>query len=137
MRREKGFTLMELLVSMVVLATLATAIIALNGGLFNRDSDIRNLQSGAELLQACSETVLSTRRSSSTKFNTNFSAICSDLGGNGFKAPVVTVTTTPPSSGTNDACPTGESCKWAVISIQKSGSLVDAMLPVTVRLMDY
>lgn len=128
---------MEMLVSMVVLATLATTIIALNGGLFNRDSDVRNLQTGAEILQACAETVLSSRRSSSTKFNTNFSSLCADLAGNGFKAPVVTITSTPPSSGTNDACPTGESCKWAVISVQKSGSLIDAMLPVTVRLMDY
>lgn len=101
------------------------------------DSDVRNMQTGAERLQACAETVITTRRSSATRFTTNFSSLCSDLGGDGFDAPKVSVTTSPPSSGTNDPCPIGESCKWVVISLSRTGALTDALHPVTVRLLDY
>lgn len=133
----QGFTLIEMIVAMVVLGTLTAVIISLNSSIFDRDADIRRMQTGAERLQACAETVMTARRSASTRYGTDFSALCGDLGGDGFNAPKVTVSTNPPSSGANDSCPTGESCKWVLISLQRVGSLTDVLPPVTVRLMDY
>lgn len=136
-RQSQGFTLIELIVAMVVLGTLSAVIILLNGSLFAYDSDVRLMQTGAERLQACAETVVTARRSAPTGYGTDFTALCSGLGGDGFNAPTVTVNTSPPAAGVNDACPSGESCKWVVISLKRTGSLTDALVPLTIRLMDY
>lgn len=128
---------MEMIVSLVVLGILTASIITLNSTVFTRDSDIRNMQTGAERLKACAETVISTRQNSSTKLATDFSTLCGDLAGDGFSAPKVTVSNTPPSSGTNDPCPSGELCRWVVISLQRSGAITNTLQPVTIRLMNY
>lgn len=107
----QGFTLMETLVAIVLLAIVSTGVIGLNSQLFMQSANMRNLQLGTQLQQACMEQVLAQRKSSG--YNTTFS--CTNSGGF-----TLTVTSTP-VNGFPIYCPTPLQCKSVEVGISGNG----------------
>ncbi len=130
---ERGFTLIELVVIIVLLSITSAAIIHLNGGLFKSDNSIRDLQSDTQLLQACAEHVISTRRLSGFNGTPDFDASCEAL-------PVATksdnnnfeITTT--STYTGNSCPINATCQLVEIKVN---STMGTIGPMTLQLMKY
>lgn len=60
--RQKGFTLVEILIAMVALGVATTAIISLQAQVMRGAVDNREIVQGNQLLQQCAETILATRR---------------------------------------------------------------------------
>lgn len=61
-QRQRGFTLMESVVALLLLAIVSTVVISLNGNLFLNSSSARQQQQGQQLLQACLDQVLTQRK---------------------------------------------------------------------------
>jgi len=121
---NKGFTLIESLIVLVVLSIAAAAIITLQSNIFAGQADSKDLQVGVQLMQECAEQVLTTRQQSGYATTPN----CSTLGNyGGFGAPSVTVT-----SITGGSCP--GTCKQVDITLTKNGA---SLTPVTLMLANY
>lgn len=132
-RSSRGFTLMESVIVILVLAIAGTAIVALQGKLFSSQGSVKNMQVGSRLMLECAEHVLATRRFSQTGIavinSTNFGANkCANgvAAQTGFTIPTATVT--DPYTGA--ACPTGYACKTVTIT---QGGLAN----VTLMLVEY
>ena len=126
---SSGFTLVESIIVLVVLAIAAVAIVSLQGHIFTGQSGNKDLQVGVQLLQECAEQVLAVRRQSGyAAVTTN---TCSTLGNSGgFGAPSVTVT----ADNAGAACPSGGTCNKVVITLSKGGA---SLTPVTLELVSY
>jgi prepilin-type N-terminal cleavage/methylation domain-containing protein len=130
---EQGFTLIELVVVVVLLSITAAAIIQLNAGLYKSGNSMRDLQSDTQLLQACAEHVLATRRLTGFDDTPDYDTACESLAvatkadNNNFD-----VTTTPNYTG--NSCPVGATCQWVDIKVN---STVGALGPMTLQLMKY
>ncbi len=130
---EAGFTLLELVVVIVLLGVASTAVIQLNGGLFKNGSSIRDLQSDTQLLQACAEQVMASRRLGGFDDAPDYDAACEAL-------PVATkadnnnfdVTTTLNYNGSS--CPVSATCQLVDI---KAHSTTGTIGPLTLLLMKY
>ena len=121
----KGFTLVESIIVLVILAIAAAAIASLQGSIFYGQSDSKDRQVGVQLIQACAEQVLAVRRQSGyTAVNAN---TCSTLGSFGAYS-ASTLTITDPYSGTG--CPSGGVCK--LVSVTQGG-----LTPLTLLLVSY
>ena len=128
---QRGFTLIEMVVSMLVLGIAATAIITLNSNLFYRLTDVRDLQTGTQLLQACAEKVMATRRRSG--FNATFE--CNEMTNfDGFDVPQISTQTVTGSSASTDPCPVNLPCKQVVITVKKNNI---SYTSVTLQLMNF
>lgn len=123
---QRGFTLMESVVALVLLSLVSVVITSLNGHLFLRSDDMRGLQQSTQLLQACVDQVLGLRKSAG--FAATFH--CNELNAlnTGFTLNVG-LQTTP------DHCPTGLQCKQVQISINKTGSTGGN--PVSLLFVEY
>ena len=121
---QQGFTLMESVVSLLLLSIASVGIISLNGNLFLRANDMRDLYQGSQLVQACMDQVLSIRRSAGYTATPD----CTELNalGTGF-----TLTVNPNASV--DHCPTGMQCKQVSITASKGGLTTT---PVSVLLVE-
>jgi prepilin-type N-terminal cleavage/methylation domain-containing protein len=130
---QRGFTLIELVVVIVLLSITAAAIIQLNGGLFKSGNSIRDLQSDTQLLQACAEHVLATRRLTGYDDTPDYDTACEALAvatkpdNNNFD-----VTTTPNYTGSS--CPIGATCQWVDIKVNSTTGTIG---PITLQLMKY
>jgi prepilin-type N-terminal cleavage/methylation domain-containing protein len=130
---EGGFTLLELVVVIVLLGVTSTAVIRLNGGLFKNGSSIRDLQSDTQLLQACAEQVMASRRLGGFDDTPDYDAACEAL-------PVATkadnnnfdVTTTLNYNGSS--CPVGATCQLVDIKAHSTSGTIG---PLTLLLMKY
>ncbi len=118
----RGFTLIELIVVIVLLGIASAAVIRLNSGLNANASHIQDLQSNTQLLQACAERVVASRRLSGFNETAGFyDAMCEQLptmtsAGNNF-----TVTTTTTST---ESCPAGAVCQLVEMALNTAkGSL--------------
>jgi Tfp pilus assembly protein PilV len=129
-RAAAGFTLVEALMVVLVLAIAGSAIVSMQGNLFSQQTTLSTSQVQTQLAQECAEQILAVRRFASDGFNTVVSG--SSYGTNacggitalsGYTIPSVTFT--DPYSGTG--CPTGYSCKLVTIS-QDGGSTLTLML---------
>ncbi|WP_158236108.1 prepilin-type N-terminal cleavage/methylation domain-containing protein [Limnohabitans sp. JirII-31] len=130
-RSQRGFTLIEMVVSMLVLGIAATAIITLNSNLFYRLTDVRDLQTGTQLLQACAEKVMATRRRS------GFSAVfeCDEMSNfDGFDVPKISTQTVTGTSAITDSCPVNVQCKQVVITVKKNNI---SFTSVTLQMMNF
>lgn len=108
---QQGFTLMEILIAIVLLAIVSTGIIGLNSQLFMQSANMRNLQIGTQLQQACIEQILAQRKSSG--YNASFS--CANSGGF-----TLTVTSTA-VSGAPSYCPSPLQCNSVQVGISGNG----------------
>lgn len=126
---SSGFTLIETIIVMVILSIAAVAIINLQGNVFNGQSNNKDLQVGAQLLQECAEQVIAVRRKSG--LNAVTTSTCNALGNyGGFGVPIITIA----ADNTGAVCPTGGTCNQVMITLSKGGS---SLTPVTVELVNY
>lgn len=128
---SRGFTLVETLIVVVLLAIAAVGVGAMQGRIFSNQSAIKDLQVGARLMQECAEQVLAVRRHTPD----GYAALETGFGANscggvnalaGFSVP--TVTFTDPYAGAG--CPVNGICKLATIT-------QNGITPVTLLLVDY
>lgn len=141
--RALGFTLIELILVIVVLAIASVGIISLNANIFSGQTTNTSLQIGTALMQDCAELILAKRERDSDGINAAALApgapaaaattLCSGatvtVSGTAYPAPIVTITAGNSGTGGMSACPytTGTDCK--LVSIQQ-GSLT----PITLLL---
>lgn len=136
----RGFTLVEVIIVLATLGFAAVAIMSLQGTILARESDNKDLQTGAGLLQECAEQILATRRQ--LGYVTVNQNTCSALGNlAGFGAPAVTVTANGvsgspacPNSNSPPCCASNSSTCTVQISLSKSGA---SLAPVTLQLVNY
>ena len=136
-RISSGFTLVESVNVIVVLAITGVAIVSMQTRIFGGQTSVKDLQVGTRLMQECAEQVLATRRygqdgytlvTSDTNVTSNpFNATA--CGGvtalAGYAIPAVTYT----DPYTGPGCPT-PTCK--LVSISQGG-----LTPLTLMLVDY
>lgn len=103
-----GFTLIEAVIVIVLLAIAATSVIRMNGSLFLRASDINNIQQNTQLLQACVDKIIGIRKVAYTGLQ---AASCSDISA---KLDI------NKSFGLTQACPVG-SCTQLEITVKENG----------------
>lgn len=123
---ERGFTLVETMMVVVVLAIAAVGIAGLQGNMFSNQANVSTLQVKTRLQAECAEQILATRRyysdgyttvAAGTSYGTN---LCGDITAlSGYTVPSVAVT--DPYTGTG--CPASASCKLVVISQTGAASL--------------
>lgn len=137
-RRSRGFTLMESVVVVLVLAIAGVAITAMQGKLFAGSSTVKGMQVSSRIMLECAEQVLAARRhaedgyavvNSGNGFGPTPSGV-NQCGGvpalPGYTIPTVTIT----EAFAGPACPTSFSCK--TVTITQGG-----LAPVTLMLVDY
>jgi prepilin-type N-terminal cleavage/methylation domain-containing protein len=122
----RGFTLVETLMVVVVLAIAAAGISGMQGSMFKNQSTISSQQIKNQLVLECAEQILAVRKysadgyytiASGTSYGTN---ACGGLTAlSGYSVPTVTIT--DPYSGAG--CPSGGTCKLVVISQTGASSL--------------
>ena len=134
MRRvEHGFTLVETILVVLVLAIASTTIVSMQGNLFRQESSVSDVQVRTPLQIECAEQVLAVRKYMSDGYQTIASPSYSTNACGGIAAlsghAVASVTVTDPYTGSG--CPTSVgACKLVVIS-QDGGT------PVTLMLVEY
>ena len=119
----RGFTLMETLVAILLLALLAVGAIGLNGQLFMQSTHMRNLQIGTQLQQACVELVLAQRKN--TGYATTFS--CASLNDQGFSL-------TASDAPSVQYCPSGMQCRQINVAVSGNGI---SPSPATLLFVNY
>ena len=128
--RERGFTLIETLMVVVVLGIAAVTISSLQGNIFKGQSVNKDIQVGVQLMQECAEQVLAVRQTSGfagvsgVNFGINKCGAMSALGA--YSLPSVSFI----SPYTDVACPSGGTCK--LVSITQGG-----LAPITLVLVDH
>lgn len=119
-----GFTLIEVIISILLLGIVSATVIVLFGGLFARNSSTENAQEGALLVQSCVENITGMRMQSPSFFSTStatLSSSCDYLPSlhNSGTGTTLSVTVSTPTSVT-PPCPTSPvSCLQFVIHAQQ------------------
>jgi Tfp pilus assembly protein PilV len=137
-RALRGFTLIEAIIVLATLGVAAITIMSLQGVILAKESDNKDLQTGAGLVQECAEQILATRRL--LGYSTVNQNTCSALGNTaGFGAPTVTVTTNAgspscPNSNVPPCCASNSTTCTVQITLSKSGA---SLAPVTLQLVNY
>lgn len=134
---SRGFTLVEAIIVLVVLAIAAMGIATLSGKIFNSQADNKTLQVGMQLMQACAEHILVKRRTivvDPATFNyATWAPNCTDLpdpSALGFNRP-----TASSAAYSGAACPTslGVICKQVTITVSPIGG--NDLNPITLLLV--
>jgi len=122
---QQGFSLLELVITIVVLGIAAVAILSMFGQAAHSLAINEDIQNAAQLGQSCSEHILATKRRYVFGFSLIDTSICDALPTpSGFTR---SVTVTDPYSGS--ACPGGAACKEVhVIIVQGTATMVDIPL---------
>ena len=94
---QKGFTLVETIMVMVLLSIAAAAIATLSGNIFNGQTENKDIQVGVQLMQECAEKLLAKGRISYTDTSLNdvnetTPSLCSEITITGYNAPTVQIT---------------------------------------------
>lgn len=106
-----GFTLIEAIIAILLLAVVTGGIIGLNGGLFSRASDIQKIQHASLMVQACADRVIGIRKSANP--DTFFTTPSTAIGNSCINLPLLdaSVTLSVSSAVTTAApCPAGKAC---------------------------
>jgi len=126
---SRGFTLVESIIVLVVLAIAAAAISTMSGGIFKGQDENKDLQIGMQLMQECAEQVLANHRAATA--TPAPTPDCSNL------ATYAGITLPSPFPATaafaGTACPTGKTCKLVTISVTAGGS---NLTPINLMLVD-
>lgn len=147
---HKGFTLIESIIALVIMAIAAAGIASMQKSIFTGQTAIQQLQVGTQLMQECAEQVLATRRgpggyaaiSDGSVIGTaaNFGP---NLCGKMLISPFTPVFTTGFNSGgiptvVIDRNYVGTGCPSAVVGTCKLVSISQAGLtPLTLLLVNY
>lgn len=108
----RGFTLIEAVVSLLLLAMVASTLIGLNGHLFQGREHLHQLALNTPLLQACAERVLAMRRAEGFSAAPAFDAACDAITGDDrFDVDVI------PNSG-SASCPAPAQCQQVDIYVK-------------------
>jgi len=134
----RGFTLIESLIVLVVLAIAAVVIASLQGNILYRQADNTKIQVGVQIMQECAEQLLATASSvggfdsPSLADSTAASTSCSGmtLSNLTFTSAAPTVTITNGNSATIPACPSAIACK--LVSVTQGG-----LTPLVLMLVSY
>lgn len=129
-----GFTLIEAIIVIVVLAIAAVTVAMQSGRIFDYDATNTDLQVGMPVLQECAEQILTTHRAgklnTSCRTSGNFVPSVTPLTYDGkYTGPVC-----PSGQTCVSACPTGSTCTLFTISVLKSDSVAPA--PITLLVVD-
>lgn len=132
-RFSRGFTLVESLIVIVVLALAGSAIVALQANLFSRQTSVSDVQVRTQLQLECAEQILATRKYMSdgyetigTTYTTTPSACSGITALSGYSVPSVAVNTAYSGS----ACPLSGNCTQ--VTITQTGAS-----PITFLLVDF
>ena len=128
--RQTGFSLLEIIITIVVLGIAAVAILSMFGQAAGSLAINEDIQTAAQLAQSCSEHVLATRRASPSGYTALDSTVCDTLPTvAGFVRSVIV---SDPFSGA--ACPGAAPCKELLIKIQKGAK---AMVDIPIMVASY
>lgn len=119
---QHGFTLMETVVALVLLAIVSVVITSANGNLFFRSTAMQTAQQGTQLLQACMDKLIAIRKASGYSGVT--SSGCSTISG-------VTVSTATACPSQLDDLTTFPGCKQFQITATGVGK------PITLIFVNY
>ena len=121
----QGFSLLELVITIVVLGIAAVAILSMFGQAVHSLAINENIQTAAQAGQSCGEHILATKRRYTFGFSLIDSAICDALPTPSGLTRSVTIT----DPYTGSACPGGAACKEVhVVITQDTKTLVDIPL---------
>lgn len=123
----RGFTLVEVIIVLIVLAIAAVTIATLTGNIFNAESNNKNLEVGTQLMQACAEQVLATRRNGPSGF-----ASMPDCSALPLPSGFTDLLASSQSDYIGAGCPSGASCRLVTISVTTGSG---ALKPVTLLLV--
>lgn len=119
---QYGFTLIETVVSLVLLGIVAVVISSMNGNLFFRSTAMQTAQQGTQLMQACMDKLISARKAGGYSGVTN--SACNALSG-------VTVSTPTSCPVALDDLNTFPGCKQFQITATGVGT------PITLIFVNY
>lgn len=126
---QRGFTIIESIIALVILAIASVAIVSLQSDIFSGQSDNKSMEVGVQLMQECAEKILGVRRGAG--YGGVMSSTCDGLGNiNGFGAPSIALND---ASGTAITTCASSTCT-ATISIRKGTT---TLTPITLRLVNY
>lgn len=112
---SRGFTLIEAIIVIVVLAIAALTVAVQSNRISDDDAYNKEVQIAVQLTQECAEHILASRRAAASL--ADFTPICPSATlptFSGFSAPVVTSDTI--TDGTS-GCPSGGTCKLVTVSV--------------------
>ena len=125
---QQGFTLIEAVITILLLSITATTVITLNSNIFKSRTDINAMQVASPLLQACAERIVGMRQTAGFSLTPAYDAACDALTGTDSFDVTVTANSSDPS------CPSGATCQMVQI-VQKSNG--QSWGPLQLQLMDY
>lgn len=132
LKKQLGFTLLEMVIVIVLLGITSTTIIQINNGLFSGVNLSRNVQINTQLLQACAERIIASRRFSGYIEKVGYyDGICESLPIGPFGSDRFTVIASP-SLGLS--CPSGETCQLIEIKVNES---IGPVSSINLQLMKY
>jgi type II secretory pathway pseudopilin PulG len=128
-----GFTLIETILVIGILALASVAISKLQWSVFRTQENGRDQYTGIELLQACADRLLTVRRRIGYGSVTN--TLCNGMGGVGGFGANPTITLTDDSNTAVSPC-SSTSCT-ATITVTKSSGQPASLAALTVQLRAY
>lgn len=132
-RRSGGFTLLETVLVIGILALVSLGLLSIQPQVFKTQTTGRDEFAGMELMRACAETLLAVRRH--VGYGSVTSTACNGVGGVGGFASNATVTLT--DAGGNSITTCGTATCTATIVIAKSSAPAAALRSITLQLSAY
>lgn len=133
--RCQGFTLVETIIVLVVVAIAAAGITVMTGNIFSSQEDNKTLQVGLKNAQECAEHIVAMRRRASTNFS-SFTPSCPMSAVTGFVTPDISFKRQSDTGG--PTCPPGTTaCMLITISPRASvgGGGTDELTPIFLLLV--
>lgn len=131
-RTATGFTLIETIIAMLLLALVSVVIVKFNGGLFYRASDIQSIQQSSLMVQSCVDRIIGIRKSKDVFANpaSVLNSSCDTLPSlmTGMTISVTSAISTSP------LCPSGKTCVQVDIKTTNGGV---SRTPTTLFFVNY
>jgi len=135
LHRCQGFTLVETIIVLVVVAIAAAGITVMTGNIFSSQKDNTTLQLGMKVAQECAEHIIMRRRATAD-FST-FTPTCPATTMSGFAAASVSYLRQNQPGG--PTCPTGTTtCMLVTITPRTAaagGGVADELAPISLLLV--
>ena len=114
---SRGFTLIESIIALVVMAIAAVGIMSLQSSIFFGQAGNHGLEVAVQLAQSCAEKILTSRRVSGYR---SMATSCNEFTLGTYAAPTVTVN----SSYSGAGCPAGGSCTLLSINQGRASPII-------------